>query len=98
MKEIVLQALPITEAKIQESEIRQKRLSRWTYALFVGMTGGIVSGLSGLVLGAISYLGDFNNAKSVNFAGNLLLIAAFPLMMFGAHALDKINEIKKNRK
>ncbi len=98
MKEIVLQTPPIIEAEAQESEIRQKTLSRWTFILFVSMGGGIFLGLTGLVLGAISYLVAFKNADRINFAGNFMLIAAFPLMMFGAHALDKISEIKKGRK
>ncbi len=98
MKEIVLQTPPIIEAEEQECEIRQKRLSRWTYILFISMGGGILLGLAGLVLGAISYLVAFKNADRINFAGNFMLIAAFPLMMFGAHALDKISEIKSRRK
>jgi hypothetical protein len=98
MKEIVLETPPIIEAEITENEIFQKRLKRWNYVLFAAMGGGIVSGLSGLVLGAISYIFTFQNAKIINFTGNLLLIGAFPLMMFGAHALDKIREIEKEQK
>jgi len=50
-----------------------------------------------LLLGALSYTGLFRNANAVNQIGNLMIVAAFPLMMLGAHALDKINEIKSNK-
>ncbi len=98
MEEIVLQTQHIVETKITENEILEKRLKRWNYVLFVAMSSGIISGLLGLVLGAISYIFAFKNAKSINFAGNFMLIAAFPLMMLGAHALDKIREIEKKKK
>ncbi|CAN5333657.1 hypothetical protein BH10ACI1_BH10ACI1_09990 [soil metagenome] len=98
MKEITLQTSSIIEVEKKECEINQKRLHRWNYALFVSMSVGIASGLTGLILGTISYLVTFRNAKAVNYTGNLLLFTAFPLMFVGAHALDKIREIKKQSK
>lgn len=99
MKEIVLQnRAVIEETKKQVSKIDKKRLCRCTTALFFSVIAGIVSAVAGLVLGAISYFGLFTNAELFNQIGNLMIIAAFPLMMFGAHALDKINEIKYGKK
>jgi len=99
MKEIFLQTPPIVKnAEKATSETDKKTLSRWMLALFLSVIGGTVSAFAGLILGAISYLGFFRNASSVNQIGNLMVIGAFPLMMFGAHALDKINEIKHRPK
>lgn len=99
MKEIVLQnRAVIEETKNQVSEIDKKRLRRWTVALYLSVIAGIVFAVGGLVLGAFSYLGLSADAESVNQIGNLIIIAAFPLMMLGAHALDKINEIKTDKK
>lgn len=95
MKEMSLQSpLIIEKSAGRDSDNYQKRLNRWTLAFCLSIGGGIIAGLTGLVLGAISYLGIFQNADAVNQTGNLLIIAAFPLMMFGAHTLDKINAIK----
>lgn len=98
MEEIILQTQQIGKSEITENEICEKKLKHWNYVLFAAMGSGIVSGLLGLVLGAISYIFAFKNAKSINFAGNFMLIIAFPLMMLGAHALDKIKEIEKKKK
>ncbi len=98
MEEIILQTQQIAETEITENEICEKSIRRWNYVLLVAMSGGIVSGLLGLVLGSISYIFAFKNAKSINFAGNFMLISSFPLMMLGAHALDKIREIEKKKK
>jgi hypothetical protein len=98
MKEIFMENPNVVE----EDENRlfdEKRMRRWTLALYVSVTAGIISAFSGLVLGAVSYLGVFAQAAgSVNQIGNLLIIAAFPLLMLGAHALDKISEIKTAQK
>jgi hypothetical protein len=97
MKEISLERpTVIEEARVPGNE--KNRLSRWRLTLFFSAAAGIISALSGLLLGAISYFGFFRNAKAVNQTGNLLIIAAFPLMMLAAHALDKINEIKSTWK
>lgn len=96
MKDIVLQKPLIVEQETQSAE--KKALNRWNYLLFVSIGGGILLGLSGLILGTISYLNVFKNAVRVNFIGNLMIIALFPLLMLGAHALDKISEIRKKEK
>jgi hypothetical protein len=99
MKEILLESpTVIDEAETGAAVADKKRLRRWKMTLFCSISAGILSALTGLLLGAISYLGLFDNANAVNQAGNLMIIAAFPLMMLGAHALDKINEIKFSQK
>lgn len=97
MKEIIVQTRAVIEEKPASDSVK-KRFSRWMLALYLSLCAGIISAVSGLFLGAVSYLGLFRNAKAVNQIGNLMIIAAFPLMMFGAHALDKINEIRTNKK
>jgi high-affinity Fe2+/Pb2+ permease len=99
MKEIFLQ----TPAVIEETGRRitnnhKRRRQRWTFALYLSVIAGIISAFSGLALGALSYIGLFRNAEFANEIGNLLIIAAFPLMMLGAHALDKINELRMGKK
>lgn len=97
MKEIILPtSTVIEETEKQVSDKYKKRLRKWAAALFFSVIAGIISAVAGLVLGAFSYFGLFANPESVNQIGNLLIIAAFPLMMLGAHALDKINEIKRD--
>ena len=99
MKEGLLEK-PIAagEAKTEISGTERKSLRRWRATFAFGFIAGIASAAAGLIVGAVSYTGFFRNARAANQTGNLLIIAAFPLMMLGAHALDKLNEIKKRAK
>lgn len=95
MKEIFLE----TPKVIEESEHRflvGKQVRRWTFPLYFCMITGLVSAFTGLFFGAVSYFAWFGDGDLVNQIGNLLIIAAFLLLMFAAHALDKISQIKKN--
>lgn len=99
MKEITLEIPAVVENAEKLSFDRTKnRIVRWTAMLYLSVVAGILCASTGLTLGAISYTGLFDNPGAVNQIGNFMIIAAFPLMMFGAHALDKINEIKKEKK
>jgi hypothetical protein len=79
----------------QEVAGNSSPLRRWMAASFLFFAGGTVSAIGGFVLGAASYIGLVRNPTTANTTANLLIIAAFPLMMCGAHALDRISEIKK---
>ena len=99
MKEVFLEKPIVTKkAQTEISETDRKRLSRWRATFFFGCITGIISAVAGLILGAVSYTSLFRNARAVNQTGNLLIVAAFPLMMLGAHALDKLNELKRDKK
>ncbi len=99
MKEITLETPAIIEnAEKQVFGSTKKRIARWSAALYLTIIAGIICASTGLTLGAISYLGLFENPGAINQIGNFMIIAAFPLMMFGAHALDQINDIKSGKK
>ena len=97
MKEILLEPPKVVE-ETEKKLLGEKRVRRWTLVLYFSTIAGIASTFSGLVLGAVSYLALFENAEALNQIGNLMIIAAFVLMMLGAHALDKTHEIKSKQK
>jgi hypothetical protein len=99
MKEIILSTATITgEAENPASDKYKTRSTGWMPALFLSTAAGIVSLLAGLGLGAVSYLGAVRNPDALNQLGNFLICLAFPLMMLAAHALDRINEIRRDKK
>jgi hypothetical protein len=99
MKVITLETPAIIKNTEKEfSDNTKIRITRWSAVLYLSIAGGLSCTSTGLVLGAISYLGMFKDSDAVNQLGNFLIIAAFPLMMLGAHALDKINQIKTEKK
>jgi hypothetical protein len=93
MKEIYLPRSTVIEEK-RISDNYKKRSRKWTFVLYLSVIGGIIFPIAGLFLGAMSYLCLFANAELFNRIGNLMIIAAFLMMMLGAHALDKISEIR----
>lgn len=81
-----------TPAKSAKNKTNEKK---WNIALYFFGIGGISVGMSGLVLCGIAFLGFVENAKQINRFGTWLIVLAFPLMMFSAHALDKLSEFNR---
>ena len=98
MKEITLETPAIIEdAEKKALDNRRKQMILWTTTLYLSVVAGILCAATGLILGAISYIGLFVNADAVNQIGNFMIIIAFPLMMLAAHALDKLNDLKSGK-
>jgi phosphatidylglycerophosphate synthase len=69
---------------------------KWTIILYFCSIGGLLIGLSGLTLSGLSYFEFFEKANHLHKLGTWLIVVAFPLIMFGAHALDKIGELNNS--
>lgn len=81
---------------IKSAFCRAKR--RWTTLLFGCAVLGISSGILGLSISLLNFLGLLARNEGAGRLSVLLVALAFPLMMFGAHAMDKIAEIEKAEK
>lgn len=97
MKEISLPNTTVFSEEKRIADAFQKRLNRWFYTLLFSFSIGIILAISGLVLGGLSYFGLFENKDYINQDGNLMIVAAFALLMLSAHALDKISMIRKSK-
>ena len=98
MKEVAVPVSAVFRNESFRAANARKSASRWNLVLFFSTAAGVLFGLIGLVMSGIAYFVLTENSKTVNQAGTWLIVAAFPLMIFGAHALDKIkeNEAKKH--
>ena len=70
--------------------------SWWSFTAYLCFAGCISFGVIGLFLSGINYFiapGGFGSK-----IGMVLVFAAFPLMLFGSHALDKVAESEKKDK
>ena len=81
--------------KINQDFAREKKLKRWTQALYFSTLSGISFGLIGLDMCGLAYFAIVENVRLINRIGTWLIVFAFPLIMFGAHCLDKIEDVKK---
>ena len=70
-----------------------RRRRRWGLGLAVSCLAAFLTGLVGLVLGAISLLHLVPADSNWGIYGPVLLIVAFPLMILAAHCMDKIDEV-----
>ena len=71
---------------------------RWIDALAVSCLGGFFAASTGLVMNGLALFGVFEGTQFFQTLGIWLIIAAFPLAIFGAHALDEIAEINREEK
>jgi hypothetical protein len=85
----------VTTPAISETD---RRIRRWSFASYLSFGGGILAASAGIILGAESYVGMLTDAGTVNGIANFLIIAAFPLMMIGAHSLDRLAELRAAQK
>lgn len=93
--------LPITQNK----KATYKHLDRddfhtsagwWHVGAAAGLVGGFLAAVIGLLMSAMSWLaGDGFAVSSIGQTGSWLIPAMIPLMIFGAHCLDKIEAASK---
>lgn len=75
-----------------------KRRQSWISTLYVCGIGGLAMSLFGLLMSATTSFKLVENAAQINRIGTWLMVAAFTIVMFGAHAMDKIGEIDEKAK
>jgi hypothetical protein len=82
----------------QVDSVDGKNRKRWILALYFCSIGGFSAGLIGLSMSALAFWGFIKNAGLINQIGMWLIVAAFLLVVFAAHAVDKIAKIDRNEK
>jgi len=75
-----------------ETKLIAKR-HRWANVLTASAAAASVTGLFGLSLAGASLLHLIPSNSSLSLYGNLLLTITFPLLIFAAHCLDKIDNV-----
>ncbi len=74
----------------------------WHSGAILGLVGGFLAGVGGLILCAATYfaaasVSEANVVTDANLIGTCLTISTIPLLMVGAHCLDKIDESVKKK-
>ena len=85
--------IKVKASRDEDTSILSKK--RWLIGLFSGAAAATVTSTFGLVLSAASLIGAIQPNRLMSIAGTVLLATSFPILMFTAHCLDKIDEIKK---
>jgi len=82
--------IKVQAARNEDRYIHSKK--RWQICLFAGAAA--VTSTFGLMLSAASLIGAIRSNGTMSIAGRVLLAISFPMLIFAAHCLDKIDEIK----
>lgn len=72
--------------------VRQRKF--WSAILFLTGTLGLISGLFGAGISAVTLFGESGAWGSLEVAGVLFVASAFLLLMLAAHAMDKISGLE----
>lgn len=75
-----------------------KSRQNWMVTVYVCGFGGFSMSLFGLLLSATAFFKLVEDAAQINRIGTWMMVAAFPIVMFGAHAMDKIGAIDETTK
>lgn len=94
MTDIPLTIERISETANLDGNEHYEKGSTWKSAAFLCFAGSIILGIVGLLISGIGYFAADRFDSNV---GTVLVFLAFPLMLFGAHALDKVSEAAKKK-
>jgi|KBSMisStaDraftv2_1062788.scaffolds.fasta_scaffold336720_2 hypothetical protein len=84
--------IKVKASRDEDTSIRSKK--RWQICLFAGAAAAAVTSTFGLMLSAASLIGAIQSNGRMSIAGTVLLAISFPMLIFTAHCLDKIDQIK----
>lgn len=97
MKELAIPLEAISENEFDNTMAFKNKRQKWLRALLFSSLAGILTGLTGLIISGLSLFGIIEKHSRVNNLGTILIVFAFPLVFFSAHALDRISEIDKEK-
>ena len=97
MKEITIPFEAVSEETKPEIAAVKNNRQGWIAALVFSSASGVLVGLTGLIISALNFFGAIEKTSLLSRLGTLLIVIAFPLVMFSAHAMDKISEIDKKQ-
>jgi len=63
--------------------------------LLISAIGGVLTGITGLVLAGAALLHVIAPFGGLSMIGSFLLVVTFPLLIFQAHCLDKIEDVNR---
>jgi hypothetical protein len=97
MKTVVI--LPATSDVHADFDVSFRRgRKRWLTALLAGSIAAIFTGVTGLVLAGASLLRVISPSGGLAVFGTILLAVTFPLLIFSAHCLDKIEDTNREQR
>ncbi|MCW5955586.1 MAG: hypothetical protein KIT61_03305 [Pyrinomonadaceae bacterium] len=74
------------------SERAEFRRKFWSVVMAVSFVSGLMLGISGLVFSLLTACEIVANTRSLSLTVTSLIVASLGLLLFGAHAMDRMDE------
>ena len=74
------------------SAIGARRRWFWLALLIACGVGGLASGITGLVLSFLAFCEVLTRSRDLSLVVTSLIVASLGLLLFGAHAMDRVDE------
>jgi len=88
----------VTAAHVDQDAF-ESTWSWWHVGASLGIGAGLLGGLLGFILTTLTWLaGNELAASNIGLIGTSLIVGIIPLMILGAHSLDKIDSIKASKR
>ena len=96
MRTTQVNILPV--AKSVDTRKPSRSMKSWSFGLMTSAVLGVFSGVTGLTLNLFFLLGFAENKGLMATLAIWLLVAAFPMLWFTSHCLDKVDSIDMARR
>lgn len=73
-------------------DYKEPAWNRYHFLAIFGFGGGAIAALLGLLCTIVAWFGATEAYATLSFVATSLVVAAMPLLILGAHALDKIDD------
>jgi hypothetical protein len=91
MRSIAIPGTVVRDASRESDLMRRRR--RWGTFLTASGSMAVVTGLFGVVFAVVALLDIVPHFGRISRMANVMLVLTFPILIFAAHCLDKIDEI-----
>jgi len=85
----------VVEKKKSRSSTAKRMRGLWLTVLGVCGVGGLMSGITGLILSLLTACGIVTRTRTVGITVSILIVVALGLLLTAAHAMDRLQNIHK---
>ena len=95
-----MNAMAVSNIDVQTARVNlvfglERERAYWTMGLMSSASLGAIAGLSGILIGAASFVGLASGMRWTSSLVTWLIVISFPLFVLAAHCLDRLDDVEK---
>ncbi len=96
-QQILKTSIPVSRDESRESRLRRRSLT-WMVVLGICGAAGLFNVITGLMLSLLPACGLVENTRNLSFVVTALIITGLGALLWGAHAIDRVEELRHGSK